>query len=203
MTLRSISSTLDSVHTWLTRNRLTVNHSKTEYLLIGNLQQRSKVTTPAISFGNTSLIPSDSCLNLGVILDSDLSLKKHISFICQTLYYQIRQLRQICSCLDIRSAKLLANSLSSSRFDFCNSLLYGLPDSSISRLQRVQNYLARVVLPFTKRFDHITTALRMLHWLPIQQRILFKIAAITYKILKSKQPSYLFELLQLHKFTFF
>ena len=66
---------LDSVPTWLTHNRLTVNPSKTEYLLIGNFQQRSKVTTPAISFGNSNLIPSDSCRNLGVILDSDLSLK--------------------------------------------------------------------------------------------------------------------------------
>jgi len=163
--LAFISSILDSVHTWLTNNRLTVNPSKTEYLLIGTSQQRSKVTTPAISFCSDNLTPSMSCRNLGVILDSELSMKKHISSVCQTSYHQIRQLRQIRSSLDINSATILANSLVSSRLDYCNSLFYGLPDSSTSRLQRIQNCLARVILPYTKRFDHISPALKKLHWL--------------------------------------
>jgi len=55
-----------------------------------------------------------------------------------------------------------------------------------------------VILPYTKRFDHISPALKKLHWLPIQQRILFKIATITYKTLQNKQPSYLYDLLQHH-----
>ena len=193
-----ISTLLDSVHAWLTSNRLTVNPSKTEYLLIGTRQQRSKVTSSSISFQSNNILPSASCRNLGVIFDSELSLKKHISTVCQTSYFQLRQLRQIRSVLDIKSAKLLANSLVSSRLDYCNSLYYGLPHCSLNRLQLVQNSLARLVLPSTKRYDHITPVLKKLHWLPISQRITYKIATITFKTLQNKQPSYLYSLLHWH-----
>src|SRR5437899_13030576 len=72
---------------------------------------------------------------------------------------------------------------------------YGLPDTSIKRLQRVQNSLARVIFPSLKRSDHIAPALVKLHWLPIHKRIKFKIATITFKVLKNRQPSYLLDLL--------
>ncbi len=196
--LDTLSSTLNAVHAWLTSNRLTVNPSKTEYLLIGTPQQRAKLQSSDISFLDTTIVPTPSARNLGVILDSDLSLKKHISSICQTSYHHIRQLRQIHSSLDSNSATLLANSLVSTHLDYCNSLYYGLPDSSINRLQQVQNSLARLVMPFVKRHDHITPALHKLHWLPIRHRITFKIATLTFKTLLHGQPSYLHDLLSRH-----
>src|SRR5437899_5941879 len=88
----------------------------------------------------------------------------------------MRQLRQIRPSLDLNSSIQLANALVSSKLDYCNSLFYGLPDTSIKRLQRVQNSLARVIFPSLKRSDHITPALVKLHWLPIHKRIKFKIA---------------------------
>jgi hypothetical protein len=196
--LITISSTLDLVHSWLTSNRLTVNPSKTEYLLIGTPQQRSKVTSTSVTFCGNQITPTKSCRNLGFIFDSDLSLKKQISTVCQSSYFQIRQIRQIRSSLDINAATMLANSLVSSRLDYCNSLYYGLPESTLLPLQRVQNSLARVVLPYIKRSDHITPALTKLHWLPIKQRITFKIATLTFKTLQNKQPSYLHDLLHVH-----
>ena len=82
--------------------------------------------------------------------------------------------------------------------DYCNSLYYSLPKSSIHRLQlTVQNSLARIVVPSTLRHHHITPVLKQLHWLPVEQRIIFKIASITYKSLHYHQPSYLYELLSL------
>jgi exonuclease III len=197
--LTTLSSKLDHVHAWLTSNRLTVNPSKTEFLIIGSSMQRSKLTNPTVSLCNNSIAPSPSARNLGIIFDNDLSLKKHISSVCQQSYLQIRQLRQIRSALDTKSAIILANSLVSSRLDYCNSLYHGLPDCSIARLQRIQNSLARVVMPFVKRHDHITPALQKLHWLPIRQRITFKIATLTFKTLQHSKPAYLFDLITPHK----
>ena len=193
--LTLLSSTLDSVHNWLTANRLSVNPSKTEYLIIGTPQQRAKLTSFSLSFRGTNLTPTDSTRNLGVIFDKDLSLKPHFSTIIKTSYHNIRQLRQIRSSLDTSSAIILANSLVSSKLDYCNSLFYGLPASSLDRLQKVQNSLARVVVPCVKRHHHIMPTLKMLHWLPVQQRIHFKIASLTYKILQHQQPAYLFEVI--------
>lgn len=196
--LTILSSVLDSVHAWLTSNRLSVNPSKTEYLIIGTHQQRAKLLTSSISIQGTILTPTDSTRNLGVIFDKDLSFKNHISAICKTSYYHIRQLRQVRSSLDTNSAIILANSLVSSKLDYCNSLYYGLPAVSLDRLQKVQNSLARVIDPSVRRHHHITPTLKKLHWLPIHQRIHFKIASLTFKTLHNLQPSYLSDLLTPH-----
>jgi len=194
-TLSHLSSTLDSVHSWLSSNRLIVNPTKTEYLLVGTDCQRVKVISSSVTFKGNTLTPSPTVHNLGVTFDSNLTLKNHVSSVCRSSYCVIRQLRQIRSSLDHNSSVLLSNALVSSKLDFCNSLFYGLPNSSIHRLQLIQNSLARVICPSVKRRDHITPTLRKLHWLPITPRITYKIALITYKTLHYNSPSYLTSLL--------
>ena len=194
--LLKLSSTLDKIYSWLTANKLSVNPDKTEYLLIGTPQQRSKVVSASLSFAGKTLTPSPHARNLGVEFDPDLSLNSHISNVCRSSFFLIRQLRQIRPVLDTKSTTLLANALVSSKLDYCNSLYYNLPSCSLNRLQRIQNSLARVVVPSVKKFDHISPTLHALHWLPIQERITFKIATITFKTLRQKQPSYLFDLLR-------
>ena len=143
--LQTLSATLDQIYSWFCANRLSVNPSKTEYLLIGNPQQRSKVIDSSVHFHNLALCPTDSARNLGVIFDSNLDFKKQISAVCRTSFLHIRQLRQLRSSLDKNSAIVLANSIVHLKLDYCNSLLYGLPTCSIVKLQRIQNSLARVV----------------------------------------------------------
>src|SRR5207245_4841784 len=123
-----------------------------------------------------------------VIFDSDLTFKNHISDVCRSSFYHIRQLRQIRASLDTNSAVLLANALVSSKLDYCNSLFYNLPAKFLNRLQLVQNALARVVVPSVRRNHHITPTLRHLHWLPIPQRITFKIAFITLRLFIINSP---------------
>ena len=96
------------------------------------------------------------------------------------------------ACFDITSLKL----------DYCNGLLYGLPDSQIGRLQRVQNTCARLICGCSK-FSRIIPLLRDLHWLPVRQRISFKILLIVYKALIGQAPIYIVELvkLKLHQHT--
>ena len=141
------------------------------------------------------MIPSKSARNLGVIFDSNLDFKDHISAVCRTSFFHIRQLRQIRSSLDKNSAIILANSIVHSKLDYCNSLLYGLPDGTTHRLQIVQNALARVVCKSSKFRSNTDSLLRSLHWLPIPERIKYKIAVLTFKTRLFSKPSYLFDLL--------
>ena len=67
----------------------------------------------------------------------------------------------------------LVTSLVFSRLDYCNAVSAGLPRSTIAPLQRVQNAAARVVARLGPR-DHVTPTLKDRHWLPIEQRIVFK-----------------------------
>ena len=88
----------------------------------------------------------------------------------------------------------LIHALVTVRIDYCNSLLYGLLDCSLSRLQRIMNTAARFLCKVFK-FDHITKTLLVLHWLPTHQRILFKILILTYQAYHKTAPQYLFDLI--------
>ena len=90
--------------------------------------------------------------------------------------------------------KTVACSIVNSRLDYCNSLLAGTSVSNLAKLQRVQNTLARVVLRRGK-YDHISSALAELHWLPVKQRITFKLCTLAFNIKRTNQPSYLRQLL--------
>ena len=151
-----LSSVLDSVHSWIISYHRSVNPSKTEYLLIGNSLQCAKVNSATVSFCGNTLTTTNSCRNLGVIFDRDLSFQKRISSICSSSFYHIRQLRQIHSCLDTNSVVILANALVSSKLDFCNFLYYNLLALTLNRLQIVQNSLARVVVPSVKWREHLS-----------------------------------------------
>ena len=94
------------------------------------------------------------------------------------------------SSLTLEAAKTLVHVFVSSCLDYANSLLYGISDGLLAKLQTVQNAEARVVTG-TRKFDHITPVLHQLHWLPVRQRITFKLAMITFKCLHGLAPSYL------------
>ena len=81
-----------------------------------------------------------------------------------------------------------------SRIDYCNSLLYGLPAKQLDKIQRVQNTAARIIFRLPK-FCRITPTLFSLHWLPIRYRIDFKICLLTFKAIHGFAPSYLCELI--------
>ena len=83
----------------------------------------------------------------------------------------------------------------SSKLDSNNGLLYGTPKDKLDRLQRVQNAAARMVTR-TRKYEHITPVLKSLHWLPVPQRIHYKILLLTFKCLIGKAPLYLQELLE-------
>jgi len=66
--------------------------------------------------------------------------------------------------------------------DYCNSVLYGVTDNLLLRLQSVQNAAARLITR-TDRREHISPVLQKLHWLPVRQRVDFKLATLMFKLL--------------------
>jgi len=111
----------------------------------------------------------------------------HVSAVCRAVYYQLRQLRPLTRLLSSDAAKMLVQAFISSRLHYCNSLLYRISDSLYRRLQAVQNATARLIIN-TRRCEHITPVLQQLHWLPVRQRVQFKMSCL-YTLL----PAYLAE----------
>ena len=141
------------------------------------------------------ITPTDSTRNFGVVFDGGLNFRKHISLVCRTCYYHIGDLRRLCRCLTSEVSKTIAAALVSSKLDYCNGLLYNVTNRELSRLQGVQNCLARVVTR-SPRFSRTTPLLKSLHWLPVCHRIKLKICWVTHKTLCNNQPIYLKEMLK-------
>ena len=110
----------------------------------------------------------------------------HISAVCSSCFYHMLDLQLIGLHIDLDSEKLLATALVSSHLDCYSSRLYGIADIDLTRLQRVQNQLARLVTK-SPPFTCSPALLCSLHWLPVRYRILFKINLLTYKTLREKQ----------------
>ena len=176
-------------------SKLKLNSDKTEFIIIGTKQQRHKLSTHfPVKLLDNDITPSDSVRNLGVIFDSDFSFHKHVSEICKSCFYHIRDLRRIRRHIPISTAKTISNALISSRLDYCNSLLNNIAKQDLSKRQRMQNCLARVVLR-APRFSPSLPLLKQLHWLPVNYRIQFKLSTLTYRALAIHQPPYLASLL--------
>ena len=173
--LNGLPSRLASLQSWMLTNELKLSPDQTEFLLTGNEWKRSKYLSmfPIEIFGvRTNL--AKSVQNLGVIFDKKFTVCSHISAVCSSYFYHMRDLRRIRRLLVLHSAKLLATALVSSRLAYCNSLLYGIADLDLTRFQCVQNRLACLVTKFPP-FTRSVPLLRSLHWLPVRFKILFKI----------------------------
>ena len=148
---------------------------------LGSRQQLEKIATGDIRILSAQLHPEPSVRDLGVVIDSRLTMADHVTAVCKPGYYQLCQLRGVVQSLTSEAAKSLVNAFISNRLDYCNSLLYGITDTELQRLHSVQNAAARLVTGI-RRSEHITPVLRSLHWLPVLQRITFKVATIVTNV---------------------
>ena len=147
---------------------------------------------------DTELIePSDNVCNLGIIFDSQMSMSSHITGICKSLSYQLRNISRIRRFLDKYSCHQIVRSLVLSRLDYGNALLLGINQTNLNKLQRLQNWAAKLIF-CAKKQDKATSFLKELYWLPIKDRIHFKILLFVFKCLNSIGPSHLASMLSLY-----
>ena len=193
----STEQAADAVLRWFIINGLQSNPAKTEVMFLETSQNLSHSTISdckTFDMSGTVINVTDQIKSLDVYIDSRLSFNKQVSCICKASYSNIKALRKIRSTLDLETAKTVANAIVSAQLDYCNSILYGTSKANINKLQRIQNTLARVVSG-CQRYDHITPVRKSLHWLPISEKIIYKIASITFKSKQTGQPAYLSDLL--------
>ena len=164
-------------------------------LVLMNKSLRNPITMNKIKIDSIDISTASSVRNLGVIFDTALSSEAFVNSNCKSAWFNLFNISRSRRSLTTDAAKILIQAYVMSKIDYCNSLLYGIPDKLLNRIQRIQNYAARVVLRLHK-FSHITPALATLHWLPVKRRIDFKIALLVYKALNGQAPAYIADLLQ-------
>ena len=193
-----IEACVKDIKEWMTNNLLKLNEDKTELIVVTSSTRNSQSQHITINVGGSIISPSEKPVrNLGVLFDSTCSLREHVSKLCKSVNYNLYSVGKIRKYLDTKTAEKIINSTVTSRLDYCNSLLYGAKECVISPLQRCQNNAARIV-SLRWKSDHITPVMKELHWLPIKQRIQYKVLLLTYKALHGKAPAYLAQLLSIY-----
>ena len=130
------------MNSWLSASRLRLNPAKTEVMWLGSGQQINQVDVSDILILSSSVKVVESARDLGVIIDSQLSLSSHVAALCRSGFYHLRQLRPLCRSLPAEGTKTLVQAFISCRLDYCNSLLYGVTDKLMRQVQSVQNAAA-------------------------------------------------------------
>ena len=166
---------------WNLCNMLKCNLSKTKIIHFSSCFLPPEPIA-SIKVGHHQVQPTSVIENLGVTLDSHLTFVPHVNNICRALSHSFHSIGRIRKYVSQADAERIVHVFVSTKLDYCNSLLYGLPSREIEKLQRLQNTAARLTV-CTKKTDHITPVLKKLHWLPVNDRITFKLLLLTYKSL--------------------
>ena len=193
--VKKVEEVASIIKKWMKENFLCLNEDKTEVLLIASKSDHTKLKIPHIKIGNELITPSKEAKNIGFVFDNLMDCKSHIKQTCKSGWYHLRNIGRIRPYLDQTSTATLVHSFITSRIDINNTLLLGLPDLLIHKLQLLQNAAARLVMKLPKH-SHITGTLQDLHWLPVSHRIEFKCLLFVFKALHDMAPAYLTDLLE-------
>ena len=179
------------IKNWMTVNKLKLNDSKTEFFIAASAYHHKHLPPNiTLKIGNEHIKPSETIRNLGAFFDSHMTMLSHINNVTKTVTFHLRNIGRIRKYIDQTTCHHAARSLILSRLDYCNGLLSSLPSTYITRLQRLQNWAARLVFEVDRK-QSPKPLLKSLHWLPIRQRISFKLLLFVYKCLHNQGPIYL------------
>ena len=186
-----LSYAFDVISRWMHDHFLKLNSSKTVFLPISRDPNALTLCQP-FQLGEALILPSSESRNLGVLFQTNFSFSNHISKVRQACFLQLRRLQLCRDFVPSSLLKTLVHAFITSRVDFCNSLYYGLPVHQIRRLQSVLNASAKFITR-RKKFDSASAALKQLHWLPMDKRIIYKLSITAFHLYNRTKffPSYL------------
>ncbi|KAL5257828.1 hypothetical protein ACHWQZ_G012685 [Mnemiopsis leidyi] len=190
-----IESCFGEIKRWMLAYKLKLNQNKTEVLMVQSKNNHYTWSLDALHLCSSEapIATSPMVKSLGVRFDTYLSFDAHIDATVQACNIHLRNLWAIASKLSFNLKRQLVHCLIFSKLDYCNSLLYGLPETSLKKLQRVQNSSVRFLFgsKAVAKWESVRPLLKEAHFLPIRQRIDYKIGLIVFKCLNNMAPKYL------------
>ena len=188
MAVEHLSEDLQRIAAWCGTHSLLINPDKTKLLLLGTPQMLARVPE---GFGVTLLgkeiLPSRSAKDLGVIVDSRLSFDEHVTDVVSKCTGSLCQINRVKHLFDRSTLITIINSLVFSKIFYCSSMWSSTTKKNIARLQKVQNFAARIVTG-TRKYEHITPMLKELHWLPVAKQLEVRDILMAFKCIKGLAP---------------
>ena len=188
-----IPELMGEVQKWMQDHFLKLNPQKTEVILLYPPQDKNTCKLNGVFIDDNCLRFSEYVKLLGVELDGNLSFDHHVNDIVTTSLYHLKNIAKIKRYLTAPEIETVVHAFLTSKLDYCNSVLFGVNQGTLSKLQSIQKKAARIVLglsPFSSVTDDM---LSTLHWLKLDQRIIFKILLFVHKFFINAAPSWFSE----------
>ena len=193
-----IEQTFRVIEQWMRENFLKLNCGKTKIMIVAPESIKQEIVINGTFLNGQCIRFVDSAKNLGVYLDSILSLDVQVQKVVASCFSTIRLLSRIKCFLTSEHLQWLVCALILGRIDYCNVLYFGLKADTIRKLQSVQNSAARLACK-VNGFDKVRSddLFHKLHWLKVKDRISFKVLTIVHKCVYGKAPVDLKKLISL------
>ena len=182
---------LSKVYTWLSANKLTLNLTKTEFMLIASRQKLSNLSdSPSLTINNMTVEQVSSTKSLGVCIDQTLNWESHIENISKKIASAIGAIKRIRHQIPFNVVVNVYNSLVQPHFDYCCEVWADCNKGLSDRLQKLQNRAARILM--SANYDsNLNDLFRALRWRKLCHQRLEKKSIMLYKILHDMTPEYL------------
>ena len=171
-------------------NRLLLNPDKTKLIVYGSRQMVSKLQDFRLILLGKKRLPVDSVKDLGVVFDSKLSFNDHTTKTVSSCMSALGQISRVKHVFRKDILVTIIYSLVFSKLYYCSSVWSNTSASNIRKLQGVQNFTARIVSG-TRKFDHVSPALKNLRWIPVKSHLYLRDAILSFKSMTGQVPNYL------------
>ena len=189
MAVNHLSEDLQRIAAWCSTHSFLINPDKTKLLLLGTPQMLARVPKGfGVTILSKEILPSCSAKDLGVIVDSHLSFDEHVIEVVSKCIGSLCQINRVKHLFDRSTLITIINSLVFSKLFYCSSMWASTTKKNIRKLQKIQNFAARIVTG-VRKYDHITPMLKELHWLPVAKQLEVRDTLMAFKCIKRLAPS--------------
>lgn len=186
----NMSNCLKTLSAWFASNRLQLNADKCQAMWFTTPRRGPISCDDVVRVGLRDMPYTSVTRILGVSFDNNLSFVSHVNRTVASCFGILRRIRAVRGSIPVGTRILLVTSLVLPRLDYCLAVLSGIPKIHLRKLQAVLNAAARLIYGFG-RFSHIGQALRDLHWLPVRERIDFRLATLVHNCRSGVSPKYI------------
>ena len=160
-TIAKVETSVLDIKSWMNKNLLKLNDDKTEVLIITSPYFKKKLPDLTVKVGDSTITPSLTSRTIGVIFDNTLQMNSHVKDLCKRALYQLKAIASIRCYISQQACEMMVHGFVTSKLDYCNSFLAGLPKKYIKKLQHIQNIAAPIVTKL--RGQEATSILQNLH----------------------------------------
>ena len=185
-------TTLSKIKKYFDKNGLLINANKTQCIFIGLPQYISKIPNNiAIQFDGNTIYSSETVKNLGVYMDKNMSFRCHVDELNKKVTGILMYIRRMKDHFDKETRNMIVESLALSKIQYCIKVWGSAGQTQLNKVQKLQNFAAKVVDGNANKFDHVTPILADLQWLSIKKQHDYEMCVLVFKVIRKKLPEWI------------